>query len=171
MKRKFGYTLIELLISLGIMSIIITMIMSFLIAEVKTYKCINIDSKLEFQSQYILNFMTNKIMESKKVKYVLKGTKIITNDTVEQSINKISLLCNDQISCYIFEVKYDKIFYGKGNYDGSTNAELGTYISEVKVAPVPLGSSFSNALALKITVKLFKDNHVYEASQLAYFRN
>lgn len=172
MKRKQGYTLIELLISLGIMSIIITMLLSFFVVEVKTYEDINIDSKLEFQSQYILNFMAKKIMESKKVKYVKNGTDILTNSTTEQSITKLSLLHNDQNQqCHIFEKKYDKIFYGYGTYDGSTYGELGTYITEVKVAPFPDGSSFSNAAALKITVKLSRKNHVYEATQLVYFRS
>lgn len=171
MKSNHGYTLIELLISIGIMSIIITMLLSFFVVEVKTFEDINIESKLEFQSQYILNFMAKKVMESRNVRYVLSGTNIITNATTEQSITKLSLTYNDLNSYYIFDVSNNKIFYGNGNYNGSATAELGTYISEVKVAPFPEGSSFSNAAALKITVKLSRKNHVYEATQLVYFRS
>lgn len=171
MKRKQGYTLIELLISLGIMSIIITMLMSFFLTEVKTYEAVNIDSDLQFQSQYVLNFMAKKIMESRKVRHALRERKTITDETTEQIVTKLSLLYNDQGKCYIFEKINDKIFYGNGNYNDSATAELGKYIYEVKVFPFPEGSSLSNAAALKITVILSRENHVYEASQLIYFRN
>lgn len=171
MKRKHGFTLIELLISLGILSIIITMLLSFFIAEVKTYEAINWDSNLEFQSQYVLNFMSRKIMESRKVRHALRDRKTITDQTTEQIVTKLSLLYNDQGKCYIFEKINNKIFYGNGAYNDSATAELGKYIYEIKVLPFPEGSSLSNAAALKITVILSRENHVYEASQLIYFRN
>lgn len=173
MKNKYkGYTLIELLISLGIMSFIVTLSMTFFITNVKNYEAINNDTRLQFQAQYILNFVSNKIMESKKVVEIRTGgASSVINSTREFPISKMSLLYNEQESCYIFEVRNNKIYYGNGKSTDSATVELGTYILELRLAPYPDGVTFAETKALKITIKLSKDNQVYEANQIIYMRS
>jgi len=64
MKDKRGFTLIELLVVLGLAGIVISVVMSFFIANYKNYERINNESELQYQSQYMINYMTNKILEA-----------------------------------------------------------------------------------------------------------
>lgn len=173
MKRKKGYTLIELILSLGILSIVIVLTMTFFIANVKNYEVINNDSKLQFQAQYILNYISNKVMESRRVELIRNtDLKSVINSPREFSISKISLLYNEPNSqCYIFEVKNNKIFYGNGFANDSATTELGTYVLEIRMAPYPDGKKFSETKSLKIIIKLQKDNQIYEVNQIVYMRS
>ena len=173
MKRnQKGFTLIELLITLGIMSFITAMVFSFFIINFNNYVTINNDSKLQFQSQYILNFVSNKIMESKNVEVIKMGTSSILNSKSEYSISKISLRYGVYThNCYIFEVKNYKILYGNSNSSDSANVELGIYVKELKVAPYPTGKTFAESRALKITLCLISNGHEYVAQQIVYMRN
>lgn len=170
---KNGYTLIELVISLGILIFVISLIMLFFSTNIKNFEIISNDRELQFQSQYILNFISNKVMESKKVADIrIERATSVINSPREWSITKISLLYNEQNgNCYIFEVKNNKIFYDNGKLSDLANIELGTYVTELCLAPYPEGKTFAEAKALKITIKLLKNNQVYEASQIIYMRN
>lgn len=64
MKDERGFTLIELMVVLGLAGIVISVVMSFFIANYKSYQTINTESEVQYQSQYIINFMTNKILEA-----------------------------------------------------------------------------------------------------------
>lgn len=173
MKRnQKGFTLIELLIALGIMSLIISMIFSFFIINFNNYVTINIDSMLQFQSQYILNFVSNKIMESKNVEVIKTGTSNILNAKSEYSISKISLRYGVyNHNCFIFEVRNNKIYYGNSYSYDSANVELGTYVKELKAAPYPFGKTFAESDALKITLCLISNGQEYKAEQIIFMRN
>jgi len=64
MRDKRGFTLIELLVVLGLAGIVISVVMSFFIANYKSYNRLNTQSELQYQSQYMINYMTNKILEA-----------------------------------------------------------------------------------------------------------
>lgn len=164
--------MLELLISIGIMSIIASLVMLFFISNYKSFKLIKNDTELQFQTQYVLNFISNKIMESSRIVDIRSGgaTSVI-NSTSEFSISKIVLLYDDQGNCYIFETRNNKIYYSNGKSNESAAVELGTYILELRAAPYPDGKTFAETGALKITIKLSKDNQVYEAKQIIYMRN
>lgn len=176
-ERK-GYTLIELLLCLALISIVITVLMSLFITNLNRFVRVKNDSELQFQAQYILNFISNKVMESGSVADIrTENNKRIVNSSEEFSIVKIALLYDMQDDyCYIFEVRENKIFYGTGmvQWNGTVKepakAQLGLYISELKIAPFPQGTTFAQARALNITLKLSKDKENYEATQLINMR-
>ena len=173
MKCKKGYTLVELLITLAMTAFILVLIMTFFTANLNNITKIKNNSELQFHAQYILNFFSEKVMESKKVELVLDGSYINskTNSKKEQVVTKISLRYGERANqCYIFEVKGIKIFYGKGNLNDSASSELGTYIQELKIKPYPDGKSFAEAAGLRVTVVLVKGDEEYDASQLIYMR-
>lgn len=173
MKRnEKGFTLIELLIALGIMGFITSMVFGFFIINYNNYATINNDSKLHFQSQYILNFLSKKIMESRNVEAAVTGTSSILNAKSEYSIAKISLRYGDyNYNCYNFEVRNNKIYYGNSYSNDSANSELGTYIKELKVSPYPYGNTFAQSHGLKITLCLINDDQEYSASQVVFMRS
>lgn len=171
-EKQKGFTLSEVLISIGLFSIIFSLIMSMLIINFKNYKSINDDTELQFQAQYILNFMSNKIMGSKYIEQVRENTISHLKKSDEQKINKISFRYGyDANNCYNFENKNNKIFYGNGSASSGANAELGSYVSEMFVCPIPDNIIFENAEVVKIRLVLLKDNRSYQAEQTIFMRN
>lgn len=171
MKNQKGFTLIELLITLGLTGIIISIVMSFLIFNLKSYETISDDSELQFQTQYILNFMTNKILECKNIELVKENTVSHLKKTSEQNVTRISFrYVNDFSKCYNFVVMNDKIRYGNSKSTDLPNDELGIYIKNLYVTPLN-GKSFEEAYVINLRIVLEKKNQRYEAEQTVYMRN
>lgn len=170
--ERNGHTLIELLISLVLISVVIILLMSVFTANVNSFARIKNNSELQFQAQYILNFISNRVMKSIRIADIMTYKNIrIINLSGEYSIKRISLLYDTKAnSCYIFELKENKIFSGNGKYNGLANSQLGMYIVELRAAPFPAEISFADARALEITVKLAKGDETYEATQLISMR-
>lgn len=171
MKCKNGYTLVELIITLGIVAFISVFIFTFLSINTKSVSKIKNNSELQFQAQYILNFMANKVMESKNVEKAESGTESVTKSKYEYNITNLALRYgeNDE-SFYLFRVADRKIYYGKSKSNVLASSELGTYVKELKIKPYPEGKSFAEATALRITVILCKDDEEYCATQLVHMR-
>lgn len=170
--RNKGFTLIELIITIGIMCIVVSSVILFLIININNFAVLRTDTELQFHSQYIMNFVSNKIMESKNIEVIKMGTKNLMNGTGEYSITKISLRYDtNNNNCYIFEIRNNKIYYGNSNSYDSADTELGTYIKELKAAPYPSGTTFENSNALVLTICLLDDGQEYTAKQIIYMRN
>ncbi len=166
-----AFTTLELLISIGLISIIVIFAMSFLTVDVKSTKLLRNDSELEFQSQYILNFLSCKVMESSEVVLITSVRSNKLDNTGEVAVDKAAFRYgSDERYCYIFEMKKGKIFYGNGNINSNANAELGTYVYELRMAPYPEGKRFKDAKAVRVTLVLLKDGQNYEAHQVYYMR-
>ena len=171
-ENKKGFTLVELLVSIGLFSIIFSLIMSMFIINFENYKCINNDTELQFQAQYILNFMSNKIMDSKYIELARQNTSSHLKKSNEQKISKISFRYGlDADKCYIFENKSNKISYGNGFASSSAPDELGCYVIEMFACPIPVGVTFEDAEAVKIRLVFLKDNRNYQAEQTIFMRN
>lgn len=168
---KKGYTILELIISLGIMIFVTALIMTFFITNLNNLAKIKNDSELQFHSQYILNFVSNKIMESRNIEVIKSGTKDILYTNVEYKISKISFRYGDLAqNCYIFEVRNNKIYYGNDKSSDSATTELGTYIKELKAVPYPNSNTFAVTDAIKITLGLINNGQEYEVEQIIYMR-
>ncbi len=168
-----AFTLIEVLITIGLISAVACAVMMFFLVNINSFAILKNDTELQFQSQYIMNFISKKVMESRCVEDIRIGTLSAINSTREYSISRISLRYGDtNHDCYIFEIRNNnEIFYGNGNYNSSAEAELGVYVKELKVAPYPSGKRFAQADALRITLCLYNKGQEYEAEQIIYLRN
>jgi len=172
MKEKNGFTLLELLVSIGLFSTIFTLIMSVFIVNFKNYKTIKNETELQFQSQYILTFMSNKIAECKYIELIKENTTSHLKKSNEQRINRISFRYGSSTSqCYIFENRNNEISYGKGYATNRAKVELGNYVSEMYACPIPEGIIFESAKAIRIRLVLLKDNNSYQAEQTIFMRN
>jgi len=172
MKRIKGFTLIEIILTIGFMSIIVSSIIFFLIININNFDVLRTDAELQFHSQYIMNFVSNKIMESKNVEVIKNGTKDVMNGRREYSITKISLRYGtNNNNCYTFEIRNNKIYYGNSNSYDSADTELGTYIKELKVSPYPSGATFEQSNALVLTICMLDNGQEYTAKQIIYMRN
>lgn len=166
-----AFTTAELLISLGIVSIIAIFAMTVLTVNLKSSGLLRNDSELEFHSQYILNFLSKKVMESAEIVYIKSDQPNSLNYSGEVVVDKISFRYgSDERYCYIFEVRKGKIFYGNDNMRETANAELGVYVAELRMAPYPEGTKFKDAKSVMVTLTLLKNGQNYETRQVYYMR-
>jgi prepilin-type N-terminal cleavage/methylation domain-containing protein len=95
MKKNSGFTLVELLVSLGLISIIVVVSSEFLINLVNTSVKIQSKNEVEQNYNFIITKMTKIIQDSNSV--VMEGSDLIANkDGVEYrfSIKNDNLLLN-----------------------------------------------------------------------------
>lgn len=174
MKNK-GFTLVELLVTLGISSIVVGLIFSFFISNYKVYKSVRNDSEMHFQAQYILNFIAGKIIDSNSMSLARVDTTNYSMTNVrsaeeEYPVHKISFKYGDDSENYVFHIRNDIISYGKGEKEINPTVELGNYVYEMYVS-VLKDESFQNAKTVKLKIVMKKDGQMYEAFQTVYMRN
>lgn len=172
MKRnQSGFTLAELVIVLGLLGIVTPILMSFFILSFKDYRVINDKLELQFQAQYILNFMSNRILESKNIELARENTISHLKKSSEQNITKISFRYGTNVNqCYNFEIKNGKIRYGNARSDVSPTDELGLYIKKLTVTPIT-GKTIGDTDAISIKIILEKNQQTYAVEQYIYMRN
>ncbi|MGB4438582.1 MAG: prepilin-type N-terminal cleavage/methylation domain-containing protein [Sedimentibacter sp.] len=178
MKNNYkGFTMIELLIALGLSAIIVSLVMGLCIGNFRYYKSLSNESELQFQAQYILNFMTDKIMDSENIVWVRKddlnyySLSYLRSAGAEVISNKISFKYGDSSSeNYVFHIVNNNIRYGRGEKDIKPTVELGSYVKFMYISLLNEGN-FNNAKIFKIRLVFEKDNQTYEAEQVAYMRN
>lgn len=175
--NKKGFTLIEMLVALGLFSIIISLVITFFTNSLKNYNSIHSEVELEFQAQYILNFMFDKIMESESVAMVRKddireySLTYIRSPKDELSTNKIAFKYGNLINeNYVFHIVNKSIRYGRGEKDIKSTVELGNYVKVMFVSLLK-EENLRDANVLKIKIILEKNNQLYEAEQVVYMRN
>jgi len=172
-----GFTIIELLIALGLSAIIISLVIVLCTGNIKYYKNLNNESELQFQAQYILNFMTGKIMDSENIVLVRKNDQNVYIQSyihpagVEMICNKLSFKYGvSESENYVFHIVNNNIRYGRGNKDIKPTVELGSYLKFMYISLLNEGN-FNNAKIFKIRLVFEKGNQTYEAEQVAYMRN
>jgi len=147
MKDKRGFTLVELIVILGLAAIVISVVMSFFIANYKSYKRINTEAELQYQSQFIINFMTEKILEATEFEY---------------EAGKYVFVYGGGTRKLTFELEDDKIRY---QYDENPPQYIGNYVSGLNIDNVD-----GDTRRVIIELTLYNQDY-YKAEQIVYMRN
>ena len=168
--------MVELIVALGISSVVVGLIFSFFISNYKSYKSVKNDSELQFQAQYILNFMVDKVINSNSISLVKQDNvkdysmTMVRSKGTEYPLKKISFKYGNEEENYVFHIVLDSIRYGKGTKDILPTVELGKFVDSVYVSLFE-DSSFQNAKAVIIRIVMKKDGQTYGASQAVSMRN
>ena len=168
--------MVELIVALGISSVVVGLIFSFFISNYKGYKSVKNDSELQFQAQYILNFMVDKVINSNSISLVKQDNvkdysmTMVRSKGTEYPLKKISFKYGNETENYVFHIILDSIRYGKGTKDMLPTVELGKFVDSVYVSLFE-DSSFQNAKAVIIRIVMKKDGQTYGASQAVSMRN
>lgn len=163
-KRK-GVTLIELLITLGIVSIVLSSIYTFLFTNYNTLNSVNNDLELQSQGEKAINFMIDSIIEGYGVVEVkaTDGSDVVSS--TESEISKLSVKKDTYVS--IFELRNGVLYYGEVALETDTNEkankEICHSIKSIIITTLPSDRSFSNCagLKIKITMKSGKTEKVF----------
>lgn len=148
MKNNKGFTLIELIVVLGLSGIVISIVISFFIANYKSYETINTESEVQYQSQFIINYITNKILEAR---------------SFDEADNKFEYSDGKTASFELYEPE-EKVKY---TFDLEQPVYVGNYVKDLKIKPYG-----ENNNEVEITLILEKGNNdIYSAKQIVYMRN
>lgn len=174
MKNNKGYSLVELVIVLGVAGVLILAIASFFINSTNNYSRIGNNAELQYQAQFVSNFIEEKAMVGTGIIYIENENGFdISNSSGKNSIGKFVI--DNLTEGDIFEIKNgNEIFYGVdsiGNVDYSTTNELGKFISRINITGLPEGTSYREANSIEIEYIFAKDNQTINIVKKIYFRN
>ncbi|MEL7649817.1 MAG: prepilin-type N-terminal cleavage/methylation domain-containing protein [Sedimentibacter sp.] len=176
-KNNRGFTLVELMAALGLSAVVISLVIAFFVVNVNNYRKINTEAELQFQSQYILNFMSAKIMKSRNISLVRRDEVVDYSLSVQRTADtemntvKISFRFGDSTyDNYVFHIVNGNIRYGLGGRDIKPTVELGSFVKNMFISLLK-NDSLGNANALRIRLILEKDGQSYETRQIVYMRN
>lgn len=175
----FGFALIELMISIALFGILITLIFSIFNTNMKIFSKINNKVEIQQQAIFIFNFMEEKIMESKGITIVedINGrTKHTTNEIV--NIKKIIFKNNEtrDEKGYIFNLIRD---YGVGSYNlkygiglyGIGTIEVGNYIENIETEPIPSDKIYTEADGIIIRINFIFEGEKAGVENRFFFRS
>ncbi|CAH2212945.1 PilW family protein [Tepidibacter aestuarii] len=160
-----GVTLIELIISIGFISVLLMIIFNIFIFSTKVYNISHSNVEIQEQSQMIQSFIESNLYLSSGIDSVIdkNGNKLHVNEFYEKDIKEVRFNVDGQIRSIYHIYNKKKLFIKKNlNYNGY---EFGDYIENIKIKNIDNGSG------AEISLKLQKDSEVINTSFLIYFRN
>ncbi len=179
--KKFnrGFTLIEIIISLALTGIIISIILSLLTSNIAMFHSNDKDIEIQQQGQFIISFLEEKIMESCGIVYLQDMNGNIKHDTSEKvNIKKIIFKNIPEAADkgYIFQLNKDtdgntyNLKYGIG-LSGTATVEAGNYIEKIEVEPIPSDINYTEARGLFISLSFNLNGQKKSFKTQLFFRN
>jgi len=167
-KDDRGFTILEIIITLAVGLIVITMVGRFLITNINHYNRINDSTEIIDQAQFVTSFLDLELTECAGIKSItsIEGLNIIDSNSGNY-IKFIELYTRDagQLVNPSFQLKNgNDIFY-------KSHSELGTYIDKIYVAPIPENQSFKDSRGIAYKIYFVKDKSTYSIEKSIHFRN
>ncbi|MDW7667524.1 MAG: prepilin-type N-terminal cleavage/methylation domain-containing protein [Bacillota bacterium] len=168
LKNNRGFTILEIIITLAIGVIVITMVGRFLLTNIYHYNRINDSTEIMDQAQFITSFLDLELTECAGIRSItsVEGLNLIDSNSGDY-IKHIELYTRDTSHLVnpSFQLKNgNDIFY-------KSHSELGTYIDKIYVAPIPENQSFRNSNGIAYKIYFLKDKSSYSIEKSIHFRN
>ncbi|WP_426349769.1 PilW family protein [Alloiococcus sp. CFN-8] len=164
-----GFTLIELILALAIMSIVMLIVLPFFLSNYRSLNVTSSKSQLQHDAQMINELISKKLMEANKILIVEDTNDVdVTESIEEKSISYIKYL-NGEMEENTLEVKSDGLYYK--NLNNSEEKTVKAHIQEVLIEPINGIDTYSKTSAIRIIVKLSVEDIKYETDNNVYFRN
>lgn len=175
----FGFTLIELMISIALFGILISLIFSVFSVNMNTIDKINKKVEIQQQAQFIFNFIEEKIIESEGIIHIEDINGSMKHDTNELvRIKKIIFQNNEtrKEKGYIFNLIKD---YEAGSYNlkygiwlsGTGTVEVGNYIENIEVEPMPSDKIYTEANGIVIRINFIFGGEKDSVENRFFYRN
>ncbi|GCD13234.1 type II secretion system protein [Clostridium tagluense] len=151
--KKKGVTLIELIITIAILSIVLSVIGSFFFTNYKALNSVNKDLELQSKGEKAINCMMDSIIDG----YGVVEVKAIEGSP-ETEISKLAV--TKELYTSVFELRNGILYYGKGtltDINGKANEKVCNSIKSIMITTLPIGESFSNCTGLKIKITMASD--------------
>lgn len=165
-----GVTLVELILTIGIIGIVMAAIFSFLIFNVKAYYRADAQIQAQQQTYSAMNVFVEKVIAAKGI---VESDPQINNDVDYYEIKKIVFKLRD--NNYIrFDHKNDnKLYFGiDSDKDNITTNEYASNITEFKIKLNGFdGTNYNSCDGISVRIKSKVDESEVEVENEVYFRN
>lgn len=172
-----GLTLIEIIVTISISAIIFIVVSGMFFTGSKINEDIYNSVEIQQQGHFIMNFMASRIMPSSGIDSI-KDTRNLSYLKSDKPIKLREIKLRDESleekEGHIFSIQKDPKLPGKSIRHGKTDVakiELGNYIKEVYVKPLPPGNTYEDAKGVEITIEMKKGEADLEIFKNIYFRN
>lgn len=171
-----GLTLIEIIVTMAVSSIIFTLILGVFITGIKLNGDIHNSIEIQQQGHFIMDFMTNRIMESRKVESISNYQRVSFYDGTEKiRVGVVQFKDNSlyENQNHIFSIQKDPKIEGRSIRYGKISeakTELGNYLEAVYMSPLPIGHSFEESKGVQISIEMKKGKSTILISKNIYFR-
>lgn len=171
-----GITLIELVIVMGVSSIILVLILGIFLTGTTMYKDIYDNIEIHQQGNSIMDFITSNIMASNEIENIInyeRSSFYKSDKTIElgEIILKDTSLVQE--GKHIFTIQQDPKVEGRSIRYGKTETakiEVGNYIKTIYTEPLPKGSFYNDAKGIRLTIEMEKGRSNISISKSMYFR-
>ncbi|WP_053957103.1 PilW family protein [Inediibacterium massiliense] len=152
-----GFTLVEIIVTLGIVGIVISMIASFLFVNLRSFKDSHEEISIQSEKQFVMSFIEKEAMESVSSEFNT-NTLILKSPDPNNPKNSIE---------HTFKCKDHKLFY-KNNTTSTEFSQIGQYIESIFIEPIFI-RDIQNGI--KVTIYFKKGNKEDKATNQFWFRN
>lgn len=182
LKDNKGVTLIELIMVLGIASILLAAIGSFLVTNVRYFNMANDQAEIQGHAQRLMKDFADLVIESRGIASIENNTDININLN-SQGINDITKV----VFYYPVGASYaNSVFEHNLSPDGKemdnqvawdravtigSQSKTVSFIKEFKLQPLPAGTSYANCKGVEIVIRAKKNQAELELENHIYFRN
>lgn len=165
MKEQYGFSLVELIISLGLMSILMLLIFNILLFNLNMYNKTEASIEIQEQGQFLKQFIEDKLYISRGIDSIvdINGNKIKTEDFKKGEIKELRFKLEEVVADVYIDKKSKKVFFKKDlRYNGY---EIGDYVNKINL------ESIDNGRGVKIDLEMEKNNKNINVEFYVYFRN
>ncbi|WP_026894113.1 PilW family protein [Clostridiisalibacter paucivorans] len=169
-----GLTLVELILTLGLSAILISIIWSFFINNIKAFNINETELELQYNAQVAMDKIAKEVRESIAISEIVdKDGNDIIYSSKKEDVKRVIFRCNEHAmeKHHIFENKLgDRLFYGIG-MDKSSYIEIANNISHLYIEPISYGKCFKDTNGINIELELDKDGYKKVLESSIFFRN
>jgi type II secretory pathway component PulJ len=175
-QRKRGVTVLELIISMGILAILTTVIFSVFLSNHKSLSRTEVKSELQQEAQQVLEKISKSGMQAEKIYSISNTENLIDKNTANASISNLSFVTD---SGERFTFSFNSLTKELKYTDSAiVNKLLGSNVSDFRASIInsTASTNYSNCTGLKLTLVLSKrasgsEIIDYEVTTNVYFRN
>lgn len=162
-KTKKGFTLLELIIALGIFTIVMAVVFPFFLSNYKTINNTSIKSELQSEAENIMSYISKSFMEGSSIENI----NCIENDYVDYV--KIKL---DNNNYYFFRVDKNKLIYGWNEAGTEKERVIGENVSKLQITPFPQEkNNLASVRGADIEILLENKDISYKLQDHIFLRN
>lgn len=173
-----GFTLVELLVSLGIFGLVLSAIFSFLLFNYKIFYKADEQIEVQYQAQIAMNELIDNIIDAEGIAQDENGYGIIEpiiNNDLYNDVNRIVFKIND--NKYIeFNFNDNKLYRGENSLPtGITTNQYALNIKEFKIRLIGSDSyenqDYSSCRGIGVKIVSEVNETEFELENQVYFRN
>ncbi len=166
-----GFTFIEILITLSLAGVILALVFSFFINNLKNFNRAEHEVGLQYNGQFAVDYITNIASQSKGISFVESIDRVDKTSTSDRvNVKQITFIVeNADESTSDISFSIDEI--SKELHSTDRVNSIAQYVEELVIQPVPSNENYSNARGIALIINLSKGDVNKRIESQIKFRN